>query len=32
MIDGKNIFNDPIKNDIRTHENIWKIATCPEDD
>ena len=32
MIDGRNSFNHPIKSDIRTHENIWKIATGPEDD
>ena len=32
MIDGKNVFNKPIKNDIRTHENIRKITTGQGDD
>ena len=32
MIDGKNIFDHPIKNDLRTYENIWKIATGQGDD
>ena len=25
MIDGKNIFDQPVKNDIRTYDNIWKF-------
>ena len=25
MIDGKNIFDQPIKNDLRTYDNIRKI-------
>ena len=28
----KNLFNQPVKNDLRTHENIRKIATGQEDD
>ena len=32
MIDGKNIYDQPIKNDLRTYENIWKIATGQGDD
>ena len=27
MIDGKNFFNQPVKNDLITYENISKIAT-----
>ena len=27
MIDGKNVFDQPVKNDLITHENIRKIAT-----
>ena len=27
MIDGKYFFDQPIKNDLMTLENIWKIAT-----
>ena len=27
MIDGKNLFDQPIKNDLKTHYNIRKIAT-----
>ena len=32
MIDGRNIFAQPIKNDIKTHENIRKITTVQGDD
>ena len=32
MIDGQNVFNQPIKNDKVTHENIRKIATGQGDD
>ena len=32
MIDGKNLFNQPIKNDLITYENIRKFATCQGDD
>ena len=27
MIDGQNLFNQLIKNDLRTYDNIWKVAT-----
>ena len=27
MIDGKNVFDQPINNSFKTHENIRKIAT-----
>ena len=27
MIDGKMLFDWPVKNDSRTFDNIWKIAT-----
>ena len=26
MIDGRNFFDQPIKNDLRTHDNITEIA------
>ena len=32
MIDGKNFFDQPIKNDKTTYENIRKIATGQGDD
>ena len=32
MIDGKNFFDQPIKNDKVTYENIRKIATGHRDD
>ena len=32
MIDGKIFFDQPIKNDLITYENIRKIATCPGND
>ena len=28
MIDGKNVFNQPVKNNKITYENIREIATC----
>ena len=31
-IDGRNFFNRPIKNDIKTYDNIRKIATGQSDD
>ena len=31
MIDGKNFFDQPIKNDKETYENIRKIATGRQD-
>ena len=32
MIDGQNIFDQPVKNDLRTYDNIRKIATGQKDD
>ena len=32
MIDGKNFFNQPIKNDKITYKNIRKIASNQRDD
>ena len=32
MIDGKNIFDHPIKNDTKTCDNIRKITTDQRDD
>ena len=32
MIDGKNIFNQSVKNSMKTNDNIWKIATGQGDD
>ena len=32
MIDGKNVFDQPVKNDKVTYENIRKIATGQGDD
>ena len=32
MIDGRNFFDQPIKNDIRTYKNIRKITTGQRDD
>ena len=32
MIDGKSIFDQPVKNNKITYENIRKIATGREDD
>ena len=32
MIDGKNIFGQPIKNNIKTYDNIQKISICEGDD
>ena len=32
MIDGKNFFDQPVKSDMRTYENIRKIATGQGDD
>ena len=27
MIDGRNFFNKPVKNNLITYDNIWNIAT-----
>ena len=32
MIDGKNFFDQPINSDLKTYENILKIATGQGDD
>ena len=32
MIDGQNFFDQPVKNDLTTYENIWKIETGQRDD
>ena len=32
MIDGKNVFDQPVKNDKVKYENITKIATGQGDD
>ena len=32
MINGKNFFDQPVKNDKITNENIRKVATDPGDD
>ena len=32
IIDGRNFFDQPIKNDLKTYDNIRKIATAQRDD
>ena len=32
MIDGKNLFYQPVKSNMRTYDNIRKIATGQGDD
>ena len=32
MTDGKNVFNQPINNNLKTYENIRRIATGQWDD
>ena len=32
MIDGRNVFDQPVKNYLIIYENIQKIATCQGDD
>ena len=32
MIDGKNIFDQPVNSDFKTYENIRRIATGQRDD
>ena len=32
MIDGQNLFDKPVKSNLRTYDNIRKIATCQRDD
>ena len=32
MIDGRNFFDQPVKNDLKTYDNIQKIETGQGDD
>ena len=32
MIDKRNFFEQPVKNNLRTYDQIRKIATCQGDD
>ena len=32
MIDGRNVFDQPIKNDLKTYDNIRKVETGQSDD
>ena len=32
IIDRRNVFGQPVKNDLRTYDNIWKIGTDLGDD
>ena len=32
MPDGQNLFDQPIRNNLITYDNIWKIATDQGDD
>ena len=32
IIDGQNLFDQPVKNDFRSYDNIRKITTIPRDD
>ena len=32
MIDGRNFFDQPVKNDLRTYDSIKKNAADQEDD
>ena len=32
MIDGRNVFDQPIKNDLKIYDNIRKIETGQGDD
>ena len=32
MVDGKNFFDEPIKNHIKTYDNILKITNGQRDD
>ena len=32
VIDWRNFFSQSIKNDLKTYDKIWKIATCQGDD
>ena len=32
MINRQNFFDQPLRNDLITYDNIWKIATGQKDD
>ena len=32
MIDGRNFFDQPVKNDLRTYDTTWKTAVDQGDD
>ena len=32
MIDARSFFDQPVKNDLRTYDSIWRIATGQGDD
>ena len=32
MIDGQNVFDQPVKNDLRTIDNVQKVPTGQGDD
>ena len=32
MIDGKNVLDQPVKNNIRTYDNIRKVSSGQRDD
>ena len=32
MIDGQNVFDQPVKNNLRTYDNIQKLAVGQGDD
>ena len=32
LIDGRNFFDQAIKNDLKTYDNIWKSSTSQGDD
>ena len=32
MIDGRNFFDQPVKNNLKTYDNVQKNATGQEDD
>ena len=31
-VDGQNLFDQPVKSDIRTYDKMWKIAAGQGDD
>ena len=32
MVNGRNVFDQPVNNNLITYDNIWKIATGQGDD